>query len=100
MRTALVNGRILAGERIVTGQTVLITDGRVEAITLPADPRCREAASVDLEGHVLLPGFIDVQVNGGGGVLFNDDPSAEWIRAIAPRTGNSAPPACADVDQR
>ena len=82
MRTALVNGRILAGEGIVNGQTVLLTDGRIEAITLPADPRCRDAASVDLEGQLLLPGFIDVQVNGGGGVLFNDDPSLESICAI------------------
>jgi N-acetylglucosamine-6-phosphate deacetylase len=82
VRTALVNGRILAGERIVTGQTVLLADGRIEAIAPPTDPRCRDAASVDLEGHVLLPGFIDVQVNGGGGVLFNDDPSPESIRAI------------------
>ena len=31
---------------------------------------------------MLLPGFIDVQVNGGGGVLFNDDPSIDSIRAI------------------
>ena len=82
MRTALVNGRILAGERIVSGQTVLLADGRIEAIAVAADARCRDAASVDLEGHVLLPGFIDVQVNGGGGVLFNDDPSPESIRAI------------------
>jgi N-acetylglucosamine-6-phosphate deacetylase len=82
MRTALVNGRILAGEGIVNGQTVLLTDGRIEAITLAADPRCRDAASVDLEGQLLLPGFIDVQVNGGGGVLFNDDPSLESICAI------------------
>ena len=82
MRTALVNGRILAGDRIVTGQTVLLADGRIEAIALPTDPRCRDAASVDLEGQLLLPGFIDVQVNGGGGVLFNDDPSPESIRAI------------------
>jgi N-acetylglucosamine-6-phosphate deacetylase len=82
VRTALMNGRILAGERIVTGQTVLLAGGRIEAIALPSDPRCRDAASVDLEGQLLLPGFIDVQVNGGGGVLFNDDPSPEAIRAI------------------
>jgi N-acetylglucosamine-6-phosphate deacetylase len=82
VRTALVNGRILAGDRIVTGQTVLLADGRIEAIALAADPRCRDVAQVDLEGQLLLPGFIDVQVNGGGGVLFNDDPSPESIRAI------------------
>ena len=32
---------------------------------------------------VLLPGFVDTQVNGGGGVLFNDSPTAEGIAAIA-----------------
>jgi len=82
VRSALMNGRILAGERIVTGQTVLLTDGRIEAVVLAADPRCRDAVRVDLDGQILLPGFIDVQVNGGGGVLFNDDPSPETIRAI------------------
>jgi len=82
VRSALVNGRILAGDQIVNGQTVLLADGRIEAITLPGDPRCRGAVSVDLQGQILLPGFIDVQVNGGGGVLFNDDPSLESIRAI------------------
>jgi N-acetylglucosamine-6-phosphate deacetylase len=82
VRTALANGRILAGERIVTGQTVLLADGRIEAVVLPTDQRCRDADSVDLGGRILLPGFIDVQVNGGGGALFNDDPSPETIRAI------------------
>jgi N-acetylglucosamine-6-phosphate deacetylase len=82
VRTAVVNGRILAGEAIVTGQAVLLAGGRIEGIAPAADPRCRDAASVDLEGQLLLPGFIDVQVNGGGGVLFNDDPSPESIRAI------------------
>jgi N-acetylglucosamine-6-phosphate deacetylase len=82
VRTALVNGRILSGERIVSGQTVLISAGRIEDVVESDDPRCREADPVDLQGQILLPGFIDVQVNGGGGVLFNDDPSPESIRAI------------------
>jgi len=82
VRTALVNGRILAGERIVSGQTVLLSEGRIEGVVPSADPRCRDAVNHDLAGQILLPGFIDVQVNGGGGVLFNDDPSIESIRAI------------------
>jgi N-acetylglucosamine-6-phosphate deacetylase len=82
MRTALVNGRLLTGAGFVSGQTLLLSGARIEALVDPADPRCAGAATLDLEGRLLLPGFIDVQVNGGGGVLFNDDPSPESIRAI------------------
>jgi N-acetylglucosamine-6-phosphate deacetylase len=82
MRTALVNGRILAGDGMVSGRTLLLSGSRIEALVDPGDSRCRGAAIVDIEGQLLLPGFIDVQVNGGGGVLFNDDPSPESIRAI------------------
>jgi N-acetylglucosamine-6-phosphate deacetylase len=82
VRTALVNGRVLAGERIVNGQTLLLSGARIEALVDPEDSRCLDAAVVDLGGRLLLPGFIDVQVNGGGGVLFNDEPSPESIRAI------------------
>src|SRR3984957_10619313 len=82
MRTALVNGGILAGEGVVSGRGLLLSGSRIEALADPGDPRCREAAIVDLEGQLLAPGFIDVQVNGGGGVLFNDDPSPESIQAI------------------
>jgi N-acetylglucosamine-6-phosphate deacetylase len=32
---------------------------------------------------VLAPGFIDLQVNGGGGILLNDEPTPEAMRAIA-----------------
>lgn len=34
-------------------------------------------------GAILAPGFIDLQVNGGGGVLLNDDPTPDAMRAIA-----------------
>ncbi len=82
MRTALANGRLLTAGGPVSGQTLLLCGGRIEALVDPEDSRCRGAVTVDLGGQLLLPGFIDVQVNGGGGVLFNDDPSPESIRAI------------------
>jgi N-acetylglucosamine-6-phosphate deacetylase len=82
MRTALVNGRLLTGSGLVSGQTLLLSGERIEALVDPADARCKDAVPVDLGGQLLLPGFIDVQVNGGGGVLFNDDPSPGSIRAI------------------
>jgi N-acetylglucosamine-6-phosphate deacetylase len=82
VRSVLVNGRILTGDRIVSGLAVLLSDARIEALMDPSDSRSREAVRVDLQGQLLLPGFIDVQVNGGGGVLFNDDPSIASIRAI------------------
>ena len=82
MRTALANGRLLTAGGLVSGQTLLLSGARIEALVDPGDSRCRGADTVDLEGQLLLPGFIDVQVNGGGGVLFNDDPSPESIRAI------------------
>ncbi len=81
-RTALTNGRLLTGEGIVSGQVLLLSGPRIEALAQPQDPRCSDAVIVDLQGQLLLPGFIDVQVNGGGGVLFNDDPSPESIHAI------------------
>jgi N-acetylglucosamine-6-phosphate deacetylase len=82
MRTALANGRLLTAAGLVSGQTLLLSGARIEALVDPGDPRCRGTDTVDLEGRLLLPGFIDVQVNGGGGVLFNDDPNPESIRAI------------------
>ena len=82
MRSALVNGRILTAAGLVSGTVVLISGSRIEALTDLTDSRCRDAVMVDLQGQLLLPGFIDVQVNGGGGVLFNDDPSLETIQAI------------------
>lgn len=36
-----------------------------------------------LNGGIITPGFVDLQVNGGGGVMFNDDPSVATLRTIA-----------------
>lgn len=78
---ALAHGRILAGATFVEGQALLIEGGRIAAI-LPATEIPAEAPVHDLGGQMLVPGFIDTQVNGGGGVLFNDSPTVDAIAAI------------------
>lgn len=81
MTLALVNGRLLRDSGWVESQVVLIEGGRIEQI-VASDSKWNADTTYDLHGHTLLPGFIDVQVNGGGGVLFNDDPSVASIREI------------------
>ena len=80
MATALTNGRVVLRDEVRSDLCVVIDSGRIAAIS-PDPPRDLER--VDLGGQLLLPGFIDVQVNGGGGRLFNDDPSVETIAAMA-----------------
>ena len=82
MTKAFVNGRILTGERFLTGHAVLVDSGRIGAVVETTDPRVRAAEAQDLNGASLVPGFIDCQVNGGGGVLFNDAPNVDTIRCI------------------
>jgi N-acetylglucosamine-6-phosphate deacetylase len=80
---ALVNGRVLGDHGPRENRAVLVRGKRIVAIVAQDDPRIADAQKHDLRGHLLLPGFIDVQVNGGGGLLFNDDPSVETLRGIA-----------------
>jgi N-acetylglucosamine-6-phosphate deacetylase len=82
MPIALHNGRVLRGQALVEGRCVLLEGGRILDIVPENHAGIRGATQVDLRGNLLLPGFIDSQVNGGGGVLFNDSPSVEAIRQI------------------
>lgn len=80
MAVALVNGQVLTGGRFESA-IVLIEGQRILAVGADADAR-KADARIDLDGGYLLPGFLDTQVNGGGGLLFNDAPSVETIAAI------------------
>jgi N-acetylglucosamine-6-phosphate deacetylase len=82
MEKALVNGRVLRDSGFVDGLAVLIDSRRITAVVPRNDPRVDAAVAYDLRGQKLMPGFIDTQVNGGGGVLFNDAPTVDSIRAI------------------
>src|SRR3954451_23110284 len=81
MAEALVNGRVLVGGEFQNGRTVVI-DGERIATILADDDLPADIASLDLQGQMLVPGFIDTQVNGGGDRLFNDDPTVDTIAAI------------------
>ena len=79
---ALCGARVFTGEHFLDGHTVLVDGARVLDVRPTADvptgcPRH------DLSGGTLAPGFIDAQVNGGGGVLFNEARTAEGVAAIA-----------------
>jgi len=77
----LVGARLFDGEKFLDDHAVVVDGARIAAVTPYAERPQGEVR--DLAGGLLAPGFIDVQVNGGGGVLFNDDPSAAGIARIA-----------------
>ena len=92
MRRLLAGARVFTGDRIVDGHAVLVEGGRITAV-LPVADAPRDARPRRLPPDTLLvPGFLDLQVNGAGGLLFNDTPTAEAalaIAAVARRTGTT-----------
>ncbi len=84
MKTVLRNARILAGDDFRDDLALVIESGRITALVSDAAPMLGQAdEQVDLGGGWLLPGFIDAQVNGGGGVLFNNSPDVATLRTLA-----------------
>ena len=84
MRQVLRNARMLAGDEFRDDLALVIEDGRISAVLPDAAPALGQAGGqMDLGGGWLLPGFIDVQVNGGGGALFNNTPDVDTLRVIA-----------------
>jgi len=69
---------------VVRERTAAVVDGaRILDLVPTTDlPRTMSTRAMP-EGAWLAPGFIDMQVNGGGDVLFNDQPSAQAARSIA-----------------
>ncbi|MBP2311103.1 N-acetylglucosamine-6-phosphate deacetylase [Azospirillum soli] len=79
---ALVNATIHTGEAVLPEAAVLIDGGTILDVVARGDVPA-DAETLDLGGGVLAPGFIDLQVNGGGGALFNDSPDVTTLRRIA-----------------
>lgn len=68
--------RLFDGHSFIDDQVLTITDGVISAIDQNTDD-----ADITVAGLV-VPGYIDLQVNGGGGALFNDEPSVDSLKTI------------------
>jgi N-acetylglucosamine-6-phosphate deacetylase len=78
----LYGARLFDGEQLHDDCALAVEGESIQALTRFED-RPRRGEQIDLGGGILAPGFIDWQINGGGGVLFNAEPTVEGIAAIA-----------------
>lgn len=84
MTLQLLRGaRLFDGNRFHDHSALLIEGGKIIRLIQAGDALPDNVQIIDLKGGILAPGFIDAQVNGGGGAMLNDGPSAEIMFTIA-----------------
>nr|WP_316656020.1 N-acetylglucosamine-6-phosphate deacetylase [uncultured Gellertiella sp.] len=79
--TAFLGARLFDGETWHDDRALLLSGSRIEGLVAP-DSLAANVRRVDATASLIVPGFIDLQVNGGGGVMLNDTQSVEAIRRI------------------
>lgn len=80
-RLAITGAEIFDGEDFHHDRALLI-DGAMVMDLCSASQVPTDYTVYQLDGGLLAPGYLDLQVNGGGGVQFNDKPSPEAIETI------------------
>lgn len=68
--------QLFDGERLHTGKALRLLDDQV------VETASATSAALPLKG-CLTPGFVDLQVNGGGGVMLNDTPTRQAMTKVA-----------------
>ena len=81
-QTAFVGARLFDGTRLLQDRALLTENSRVTKI-VAENAMPQSAQIVKLDGGILSPGFVDLQVNGGGGLMLNNDPSLDCIKVMA-----------------
>ena len=82
-RHAVLGRRVFDGRRWHNDAAVLIEDGRIRGLAAWGEVPHGWPPRRLPDDALLAPGFVDLQVNGGGGILLNDEPTAAGMRAIA-----------------
>nr|WP_278988353.1 N-acetylglucosamine-6-phosphate deacetylase [Plesiomonas shigelloides] len=81
MKYALTNCRVYSGYDILDNHAVIINGDVIESVC-PLSELPAGIATVDLDGANVSPGFIDVQLNGCGGVMLNDAVTEETLHIM------------------
>ncbi|MEE1942344.1 N-acetylglucosamine-6-phosphate deacetylase [Streptomyces sp. TRM 70361] len=76
-RTVLTGARVVRPDGVDGNGRVTVEGGRIAA-DAPG-----EAGTLDLTGHWIVPGFVDMHVHGGGGASFSSGSAEESLRAVA-----------------
>jgi N-acetylglucosamine-6-phosphate deacetylase len=76
---------VFDGASLHPGAALLVEDGRVAGLVSEAEAPA--GGRVALGGGTLAPGFVDLQVNGGGGIMLNDAPDAGGLATICAAHG-------------
>lgn len=79
---ALVGADILTPLGTLQNHVLLLVDDRVKAV-VPGSDIPEASVITQLDGGLLTPGFVDLQVNGGGGVMLNNAPEVATLRTMA-----------------
>lgn len=80
----LSGARIFDGQQILDQHVIVVVDDKINKIIAENEigNGFNGAERIEFDGGLLTAGFVDIQVNGGGGVLLNDTPTIEGIKAI------------------
>ncbi len=74
--------RLFDGKRFFDDHALVVEGASIQAL-VPLRDCPRGGDEIDLGGGILAPGFVDWQINGGGGALFNAEPTIDGIARIA-----------------
>ncbi|MGL4562379.1 MAG: N-acetylglucosamine-6-phosphate deacetylase [Brevinema sp.] len=78
---ALINAKVFDGEKFIENAAIIIENDRVRSIETALSPDT-VISKIDLKGRMVVPGFIDLQLNGCGGADVNHDISLDTLKIM------------------
>jgi len=81
MKKAIIGAQVFDGEKLLDNMAIVINDEQIMAV-VAADQLTDSVDITELNGGIIAPGFIDLQVNGGGGVMFNNHPTSAGLKRM------------------